>query len=85
MMDERRDRDLIADEEDRPDFARGQEQEPETLEKEHRGDFAEGLAEKDLSVHTRRGDFAEGQETEERDEAVEHFGDFARGQEREPD
>ena len=84
-MDEPRDRDRIADEEDRPDFARGQEQEPETLEKEHRGDFAEGLAEKDLSVHTRRGDFAEGQETEERDEPVEHFGDFARGQEREPD
>jgi hypothetical protein len=84
-MDEReRDSDLIDDDERRPDFARGQAEEPDAPGGEPRGHFGRGRTDKGLVVDDRRGDFAEGQATDQRPEQVEDFGRFARGQDEEP-
>lgn len=65
-------------------FSEGQEEEPEDLEKGHRGDFAEGQEGPHESSDLRRGDFAEGQEDLPHSHVRPLHGDFAEGQEKEP-
>ena len=67
-----------------PDFARGQETEPDATER-HIGDFAEGQEEEEHEVSDlRRGDFAEGQEDLDHTHARPLHGDYAEGQEKKP-
>ena len=69
---------------DHGSFSTGQEEQSDTPEKEHRGDFAEGQQAGHLSVHDARGDFAEGQEDapheHDAEPGAEPGGDFARGE-----
>ncbi len=67
-----------------PDFARGQEANPDDPE-HHTGDFAEGQEEEEHEVSDlRRGDFAEGQEDLDHAHARPLHGDYAEGQEKTP-
>jgi len=67
-----------------PDFARGQDTEPDATE-HHIGDFAEGQEEEEHEVSDlRRGDFAEGQEDLDHTHARPLHGDYAEGQEKKP-
>jgi hypothetical protein len=69
-----------SDEADAERFSEGQEREPETPEKEHLGDFAEGQA-TDAGAHkTEEERFSEGQEVEPETPEKEHKGSFAEGQ-----
>jgi hypothetical protein len=69
-----------SDEADAERFSEGQEREPETPEKEHLGDFAEGQA-TDAGAHkTEEERFSEGQEAEPETPEKEHKGSFAEGQ-----
>jgi hypothetical protein len=67
-------------------FAEGQaDEEDESAEDSHRGDYAEGQ-EKDEheTSDLRRGDYAEGQEDLDHTHATPLHGDYARGQEEKP-